>query len=56
MLLSDHSLELKINGNQIDCNTFVIRAFSKTILGLISSLDGLPIDPELVEIKISTRD
>jgi len=52
ILLPGYSIELKINGIDTHTNEFVTRSFSSTIIGMISSLDGIPSDIETVEIIV----
>ncbi|MFQ5979024.1 MAG: hypothetical protein ACE5OZ_12935 [Candidatus Heimdallarchaeota archaeon] len=51
-ILPKYECEIAINGLSIDVNEFVTRIFSNTIIGMISSLDGLPPEHEKIEIKI----
>ncbi|MFX0113113.1 MAG: hypothetical protein ACFFB3_01055 [Candidatus Hodarchaeota archaeon] len=53
--MSKYSFELRRNGASIDTNDFVNRAFSGTVIGMVSSLDGLPSKLETIEIRIAEK-
>ncbi|MFW9916453.1 MAG: hypothetical protein ACFFGZ_12680 [Candidatus Thorarchaeota archaeon] len=54
--MTTNHLEITVNGSSVSTNAFVSRVFSNTIIGLISSLDGLPSEIETIEIQLKKKD
>jgi molybdopterin-guanine dinucleotide biosynthesis protein B len=48
-------IHLEIDDVSVPMNPFVQKIFSNTILGLISSLEGIPDDPECITISLTRK-
>ena len=46
---------LEIDDVSVPMNPFVQKIFSRTLLGLIHSLDGIPDNPEHITINLSVQ-
>jgi hypothetical protein len=51
---SNFSVELEVNGQKIDLNTFVETFISQAIIGMLKSLRGVDI-VETIDLKISKK-
>ncbi|MEK7275150.1 MAG: molybdopterin-guanine dinucleotide biosynthesis protein B [Candidatus Desantisbacteria bacterium] len=49
------TIELLVDGKSIFLNSFVCEILEKTVLGMISSLRGVPEFPQRVEVRIGAR-
>ena len=45
-------IHLEIDDVSVPMNPFVQKIFNNTLLGLISSLEGIPVDPERITITL----
>ncbi|MHA2273785.1 MAG: hypothetical protein ACXACI_18200 [Candidatus Hodarchaeales archaeon] len=54
--MTTNHVEITVNGSSVAINAFVRRIFSNTVVGLISSLDGLPSEIETIEIRLKKKD
>jgi len=45
-------IRLEIDGAAMPMNPFVQKIFGNTLLGLISSLEGIPDDPERINLTL----
>lgn len=47
---------LKVDGKEIPLNAFVTEVFSNVINGLVDSLDKIPDDKKVIEIRIEKEE
>jgi molybdopterin-guanine dinucleotide biosynthesis protein B len=48
-------IHLEIDEVSVPMNPFVQKIFSNTLLGLISSLEGVPVDPERITLSMKRK-
>lgn len=45
-------VELKVNGESVPLNEYVVKVFSRVVEALVSTLHGIPEDWDDVEIRV----